>query len=205
MDIGMLHLHRTVIIIFLLFFMFKSALLFAEKNALLEKIRNKTKWIEMVLGILILATGIYLLVRQEVVQTYLIVKFILVLIAIPLGIVGLKKSNKILVIVALLLFIFIYGISETKSALMKPKSYSEGTQDVKVLGKEIYANECARCHGENGNANLYGSKDLSQTVLSNVEQIEIITNGKNAMPAFKNKLTEDQVAAVTVYIEELKK
>lgn len=201
----MLHLHRTVVILFLFFFMFKSALLFAEKYALLDKIRTKTKWLEMVLGVLILATGIYLLVRQEIVQTYLIIKFILVLIAIPVGIVGLKKSNKILVIVALLLFIFIYGISQSKSALMKPRTYAESTQDVKVLGKEIYANECARCHGENGNANLYGSKDLSQTILSKEEQIGIITNGKNTMPAFKNKLTEDQVAAVTAYIEELKK
>ena len=61
MDIGMHHLHTTVVIVFLVFLLFKTVLLLANKLELLDRVRAKTKIIEMILGITILATGGYLL------------------------------------------------------------------------------------------------------------------------------------------------
>lgn len=73
------------------------------------------------------------------------------------------------------------------------------------MDKKIYNTECSRCHGEKGNANLYGSKDLVKTNLSIPERIEVIKKGRNMMPAYGTKLSEEQIKAVADYIEELKK
>src|SRR4051812_2143007 len=112
MEKGILHLHLTVIVIFLLSFSFKTFLLFSGKLPLLDKVRAKTKILEMVLGTLILLTGIYLLVITKNSQTYMIVKIILVLAAIPLGIIGLKKNSKPMTLISLVVFLYVFAIAQ---------------------------------------------------------------------------------------------
>jgi cytochrome c6 len=75
-----------------------------------------------------------------------------------------------------------------------------------TTGEEIYkANNCAVCHGQDGKLMLNGAKDLTASTLSSAETEHQIMNGKNAMPAYKNSLTPEQLKALTDYVETFRK
>ncbi|MGB3293474.1 MAG: c-type cytochrome [Phormidesmis sp.] len=80
-----------------------------------------------------------------------------------------------------------------------------------VQGGRVFASNCAACHVGGGNAIIF-SKTLKQDALEQylegfgtehaVEAIVYqVTKGKNAMPAFKGRLTDDQVADVAAYVK----
>ena len=78
-------------------------------------------------------------------------------------------------------------------------------------GEQIFASNCAACHMGGGNV-IQASRTLKigdlnehleeygQTPLEAIEhQIE---DGKNAMPAYGDKLTEEEIIAVATYVEQ---
>ena len=77
-------------------------------------------------------------------------------------------------------------------------------------GGQVFATNCAACHVGGGNAimsNKTLKKDALEQYLANygtehaVEAIvHQVTNGKNAMPAFKNRLSAAQIADVAAYV-----
>ena len=86
---------------------------------MLRKVRDKTKVVDMILGTLILASGIYLVTTLssggEIFHPHwLEAKFTLFLAAIPLGIIGMKKENKFLAGLSLLLLIAAYILATQK-------------------------------------------------------------------------------------------
>ncbi|WP_181885069.1 SirB2 family protein [Pontibacter diazotrophicus] len=118
-SVAFLHTHVLVVVLFLLFFAVKAILLLFNKRETLDKVRSKTKIVDMILGTLILVTGGYLLfLYSGGIPTYLIVKIVLVLLAIPLGIVGIKRENKVLTVLTLFIFLYVYGVAETNSLTM---------------------------------------------------------------------------------------
>jgi mono/diheme cytochrome c family protein/uncharacterized membrane protein SirB2 len=117
---AVLHTHVLVVILFLILFIVKAFLLFLNKHQTLQKVRNNTKILDIVFGVLILVTGGYLLFMYNGVPAWLWVKVALVLAAIPLGIIGLKKHNKMLTALTVVIFIYVYGVAETNSLKMKP-------------------------------------------------------------------------------------
>ena len=122
-----LHTHVLVVVLFLLLFTFKIILLLLNKHDTLAKVRNKTKVVEMIFGTLILVTGGWMLFNYSGgMPTWLITKVVLVLVAIPVGIVGLKRTNKLLAILALLVFVYVYAVAETDS-LFITKATPENT------------------------------------------------------------------------------
>ena len=74
-----------------------------------------------------------------------------------------------------------------------------------VEGQRIYSSNCASCHGAKGEGG-YGKKlaGVVTTKYPNVDdQIAVITNGKGGMPSFSQKLSAEQIAAVTRYTREV--
>ena len=75
-------------------------------------------------------------------------------------------------------------------------------------GSETYAANCAECHGVKGEGAKKGIPFTSGHALSHSEAdfIRTVTNGqatgKKKMPAFRDKLTKDQIAAVVKFIRE---
>ncbi|MFM2062953.1 MAG: hypothetical protein RLZZ507_2623 [Cyanobacteriota bacterium] len=74
-------------------------------------------------------------------------------------------------------------------------------------GKEVFTANCASCHA--GGKNLVNAaKSLSKADLeeynlySEAAIIAQVTNGKNAMPAFKDSLNSDEIANVAAYVME---
>jgi uncharacterized membrane protein SirB2 len=198
---GILHLHLTVVILFLIFLIFKTILLLSNKIELLDKVREKTKIVDIILGVLILATGGYLLavVHNGKVESYLIGKIVLMLIGIPLGIIGLKRKNKALAVLSVFIFLFIYRVGETHSLT--------GTREkiISADAEKIYKQNCMSCHGADGKLGLGGAKDLSKSTMNTSEKENVIANGKGLMPKFKGQLDEQQIKDLAQYTEGFKK
>jgi mono/diheme cytochrome c family protein len=78
-----------------------------------------------------------------------------------------------------------------------------------------YAKNCATCHGRDGRAETFKSKhrhharDLTdarwQAEASDERILNSIRDGKGKMPAFKGKLTNEQIVSLLAYVRDLKK
>ncbi|HKR06818.1 MAG TPA: cytochrome c, partial [Bacteroidia bacterium] len=150
--------------------------------------------------------GIFLAVKSGDLGPWFYVKMAAVLSSIPLAILAFKRMNKSLALVAIMFLVYAYGISETKSPTFKQESSSGEFANVSpdVLGKTIFESKCTGCHGVDGKLGLSGSKDLTQSETTPGEKIKIITDGKNAMMAYKNLLSQEQIEAVAGYVEQLR-
>jgi cytochrome c6 len=80
-------------------------------------------------------------------------------------------------------------------------------------GAATFKGKCAMCHGADGagqttmGKNL-GLKDLGSAdvqKLSDADLTKITTDGKAKMPAYKGKLTPEDIKAVVAHIRSLKK
>ncbi|HET8858607.1 cytochrome c [Marivirga sp.] len=222
MEIGMLHTHVLVVTLFLLFLLFKTILLLVNKKELLTTVRTKFKMVDPILGVLMLATGGYLLsLYGSTAPTYLWVKLVIVIIIIPIGIVAFKKENKAMAIIALLLTFYIYGASEVGSLTFSKEEASTTTENnpaqyaeevmitgdkVQLIktGEEIYLAECKKCHGVDGKKGLFKAPDLSKSKLGLYERIAWIKKGKGVMPAYADELRNTEIEAVALYLDKLK-
>jgi cytochrome c oxidase cbb3-type subunit 3 len=74
-------------------------------------------------------------------------------------------------------------------------------------GKDIFAKNCAGCHGAKGEGRLAGAPKFAdpawQKGQDDAELIGIIRNGKGRMPVWKDKLTDKQITTVEAYIRTL--
>ncbi|MCS6822908.1 MAG: SirB2 family protein [Cytophagaceae bacterium] len=224
---GVLHTHTLVVILFLLLYTVKTILLLAGKIELLDKVRSKTKVADMLLGTLILATGGFLLFNIPEMKTYHLVKLVTVLASIPMGIVAFKKRNKIMAASLLAVFIYVYGVAETKSLTFKKEKISIDYSEIKSVndtttntalnileqnkmnitakGKVIYEKVCTSCHGADGKLGVGGAKDLTTSSLTHEQKVHIIRNGKNLMAAYSGLLTDEEIEAVATYVDGMKK
>ncbi|MCT7961531.1 c-type cytochrome [Laspinema sp. D1] len=74
-------------------------------------------------------------------------------------------------------------------------------------GAKIFSANCAACHAGGNNvimANKTLKKDaLDQYAMNSIDAITTqVKNGKNAMPAFGGRLSDDQIADVATYVLE---
>jgi mono/diheme cytochrome c family protein len=80
-------------------------------------------------------------------------------------------------------------------------------------GETLFKSRCAACHGPDGKGEVpmgkkLGSPDLTSTEVqsqSDAQLTDVITKGKNKMPAYDGKLSKDQIAGLVAYIRELGK
>ncbi len=234
-------IHVIVVILFLLLFAGKAALLLLNKGETLATLRNKTKVLDMILGTLILVTGGWMLFNYNgELPTYLVVKVILVLVAIPLGIVAIRKENKILTSLVLLLFLYTYGVAEADNLSLQPDkaptvsaleandspetdaaetgdstiSESEETQNEIVASmnetalanaQRVYVQQCATCHGEDGQKEANDAANLAASTLSMHDVKDVISKGRGLMPGFNEQLTEQELDELAAYTLTLKK
>jgi cytochrome c6 len=78
----------------------------------------------------------------------------------------------------------------------------------------LYKSKCAACHGPDGTGNTPTGKSLGVTDLTSgdvqkqtdAQLTDSIANGKGKkMPAYKGKLTDDQIKDLVAYIRDLAK
>lgn len=104
-------------------------------------------------------------------------------------------------------FLFIIFVTFSCNSKSTEKKVEE-TENVnsKNVGKEIYSNYCISCHGTDGKLGVSDAKNLSESNLTDSMRLDIITNGKNAMPPMKDLIhSKEELLAVSEYIKSLKK
>ncbi len=197
--------HLVTVNLFLLIYLIKTVLLVANKEVSLVKFTKITKVPERIISVLFLISGVYMLTQIPEIKTMMIIKIVAVLASIPLAVVGFKKRKKALAVISLLLIVAAYGLAEMSKK--HPETVKDAVNEVKAVvdGKDIYTANCTKCHGDDGKLGLMGSKDLTQSTMDVNARIDIIKNGKGAMSGFNGILSEEQVNAVAVFLETLKK
>ncbi len=80
-------------------------------------------------------------------------------------------------------------------------------------GESLFKGKCAMCHGPDGAGKTtmgtalkipdLHSADVQK--LSDAELTQIVTKGKNKMPAYEAKLSKEQITQVVEYIRDLAK
>lgn len=90
---------------------------------------------------------------------------------------------------------------------------SSGTSQAQSAGETLFKTKCAACHGPDGKgevpmAKKLGARNLSSAEVqgqSDAQLTEVVTKGKNKMPAYNGKLTKEQIGELVAYIRELGK
>lgn len=74
---------------------------------------------------------------------------------------------------------------------------------------DVFKSKCAMCHGPDGKGKMAGTKDLGSAEVQKASDADLtatITNGKPPkMPAYKGKLTDEQIKEMVKYVRSLKK
>ena len=68
------------------------------------------------------------------------------------------------------------------------------------LGAQVYADNCAGCHGADGGGGVGPSLLRITDVLPNeADEIAVVTDGRGSMPAWDGRLSADEIRAVVAY------
>jgi len=209
---GLLHTHKLVVILFLLIYLAKTALLLANKADMLKSFTKMARIPEIVISALFLVTGAVMLFQLPQIHMYMWIKIAAVFASVPLAVVGFKRSNKALATLSFVLLMASYGLAEmSRNAPAQELAagvITDATQsgyDMQLHGKAVYEANCTACHGDDGALGAVGAKNLAISQLTTEETIQIIANGKNAMPKYKKTLSEQDIQAVAAYIQKLRK
>lgn len=127
--------HKGIVYLFLISLFVKATLSFVNQD-LFDKVREKTKVVEMILGTLLIVTGGALIAMHPggiMSQPWLHAKLTVVILGIPLAIIGLKRNKKILVIIALVLFVYAYLMAKQKSFTL---NLVENTTNMEMVDKK---------------------------------------------------------------------
>ena len=85
-------------------------------------------------------------------------------------------------------------------------SITKAGETASVNGAEIFASNCAECHGAKGEGAKKGIPLISGHALAHSEEefVEQVANGEEKkMPAFRDKLSDDEIAAVVRFVREV--
>jgi mono/diheme cytochrome c family protein len=70
-----------------------------------------------------------------------------------------------------------------------------------VDGAALFGDSCAGCHGGDGSGGI--GPRLAGTVVAKfpdpADQIAVVTNGRGGMPAFGDRLSDEEIAAIVDY------
>jgi mono/diheme cytochrome c family protein len=92
-------------------------------------------------------------------------------------------------------------------------AFCAGSTRAQSAGETLFKAKCAMCHGPDGKGEVPMGKKLSARNLgstevqsqSDAQLTEVVTKGKNKMPAYDGKLSKEQIAQLVAYIREIGK
>jgi len=112
-------------------------------------------------------------------------------------------------VMVLLVGILLIGYTVSQAIAQRPQVSPAKAKEAKRLFKQ----KCAKCHGQNGAGNNYG-QIVGATNLTDPEWqqrvddnriINSIKHGRGQMPALGEKLTDEQITSLMLYVRTLKK
>ncbi len=115
-----------------------------------------------------------------------------------ISLINLKKILTVALLILALAFVEIASNSESAIA-------DTATTPATATAAEVFSANCAGCHINGGNIIRRG-KNLKQKALKKYGMDSIanisnlVTNGKGIMPAYKSRLSEQQIIDVSAYV-----
>src|SRR5688572_25634774 len=196
-------IHVVAVNLFLLIYLVKTVLLFTGTKRL-DSFSRIIKVPEMIVSAAFLLSGIWLYAILGAIKGMQVAKLGLVILSIPLAVTGFKKHKKSLALLAMLLIVCAYGISEaarSKPYLPSKVTLSGDVSAAGVEGMQLYLMHCAMCHGPEGDKEYRGAAPLSASRMDSTAAAMIISSGikkgpRGTMPAFEGVLTENQIRSV---------
>jgi mono/diheme cytochrome c family protein len=90
----------------------------------------------------------------------------------------------------------------TTAAVGTDTTVVEGEPDggTETDGEAVFANTCAGCHGEGGTG--ASAPDLTALDLEKERVEDQVRNGGGAMPAYGDRLSDEEIDAVSTYVTE---
>jgi mono/diheme cytochrome c family protein len=221
MQIGILHTHTLIVVLYMLLHLVLVTLLVLNNRNLLNTVRGKAKWGRITLEAMMILTGLYLLISApDGLALYNVLKYFLLVAAIGIAVVAFKRYNKALGVLSLAILVYIFLLAKQRDPMLRPEkavveealtAITVSNPPAEIRGKAIYTIACQRCHSANGEGNWLKSKNLRESMLVDSDKAKIIRWGSkavgrdsNLMPA-NSYLTDDQVNDVVAYINTFRK
>jgi mono/diheme cytochrome c family protein len=194
--------------LFLITYVIKTVLLFANKKSL-DSYAKATKVPEMIISFAFLVSGIWLFAIIGGIKYFQIIKLACVFISIPLAVIGFKRHKKGLALASLFLIIMAYGLSEMSRSLpyipAKATAGQSNTNSLVAEGAVVYQANCAFCHGTDGKKKYRDATDLTISGYTEDNITKIVLEGsKGKMPAYKLKISDAQIAAVSAFVRGMR-
>jgi len=207
MDIGILHTHHLIIVLYGLYILLSGGVLWYKQAQYVESFRKKSRVLRIVLEALLFLTGLYLLFRSPIAFSFpFLLKYALLLLSVFLLIFAYKEKQFYYAFASFLIFLYLYGLSRTHDFLLRTdeKKIAILRQQGEVNGPILYEVFCYRCHGEGGKGGYLKSPDLTQSPnLSNDAYLNhILENGKGVMPSFRFLNAQEREALIR-YLRKL--
>jgi cytochrome c6 len=112
---------------------------------------------------------------------------------------------KLLILTILFPFAFQFFSNDITTEQVTFNGNKADTDTINIaLGKKIYRKKCRFCHGKTGGRKTRKIPALKNTKLSLNQIITVVTNGRNNMGAYKNRLTKNEILNVAAYVQTLK-
>lgn len=212
METGMLHTHHLMVVLYMALLLVKTVIVFARQKHALMTVNRLTRIPHIVIATLMLGTGIFLMLKAPGgMDPQIWAKIGLVALSIPLAVVGFKRMNPVLPLLALACFGLAYQMGRARSITLQGAeariaAVYAGTTDTENAGErgeKVYTIACRRCHGSDGKSGFRKSKDLTVSELRPEIMKDFIRNGQGVMPEFKY-LTEQQLDDLVAYVQKLK-
>jgi cytochrome c6 len=118
-------------------------------------------------------------------------------------------------VVLSLAVVCLFAASAAVSALSTAPETKKGKGQSQIeRGREVYMSNCGRCHGADGAghtrmAEIVEPPDMSdpawQRQRSTSRMAASVANGRGQMPAFKKKLTRQEITAAVAYVRTFRR
>lgn len=108
--------------------------------------------------------------------------------------------------------VFVFGVSAARTRAAA--GTQQGREARLERGRAVYSERCARCHGSDGQGRTrmgetVESPDLSdpawQRARTDARMIASVANGRGQMPAFRKRLSRQDIAASVAYVRTLRR
>ncbi len=122
-----------------------------------------------------------------------------------------KSMKAVLSLAAVCLFGLAAAASNVSTAAETKKGKGQSQAE---RGREVYMSNCGRCHGADGAghtrmAEIVEPPDMTdrawQRGRSTSRMVASVANGRGQMPAFKKKLSRQEIAAAVAYVRTLRR
>ena len=105
-----------------------------------------------------------------------------------------------------LLFAVVLGACGSTAPPEVPAAADGSVDQVLLEGREIWGDQCSRCHGSDGGGRsgprLNGGRVIERYP-EVADQVDLIVQGRGGMPAYRDRLSAAEIDAVVRYTREV--